>query len=439
MARPLALLGLARLVLLLYAPRASAESVVVPFDETAWQRELNKAIDVGVFGSNSIRALEVVAELTALQQRSGPLQSKQGEQICRFPADSAHAQRPLSMRMNYTCSGSLTNAPLQVTAPLPAAGDDSSPLYVDTRSVVYDMSPESSFTSIPSIKVATVAGVRWQPTLNASRTKLESYLQMAKTDGAAIALMFEYSLLDTNGPLTLDGPEIGAMREIARRVGIIIICPFNLTLPDATSRNAAVVILQNGSLARAAITGGTHTEKNFPVLGYFPGEIGNDMLPPCYCGTGDSPIYGRACDPKSSQPCVQLGEHGIVPSQVGVEVFDLPGIGRIAVNTCFDIYFPEVCGNRCLRAIYVGCVTLPCFRRRGTRRTRWVRRSFSSLPTSRCLIEMPTTTPRYFATVSLETDSPVASTQTTARQPTTLASSRVATGLPTKSLLGRST
>lgn len=441
MARSLPLLGLAKLVLLLCTPRVSPESVaVLPFDDTAWQRELNKAIDVGVFGSNSIRALEVVAELTALQQRSAQLQSKGGEQFCRFPADSTHAQRPLSMRMNYTCSGSLTTAPLQVTAALvPPADHDSSPLYVDTRSVVYDMSPDSSFTSTPSIKVATVAGVRWQPTLNASRTKLESYLQMAKADGAAIALMFEYSLLDTNGPLTLDGPEIGAMREMARRVDIIIICPFNLTLPDATSRNAAVVILQNGSLARAAVTGGTHTEKNFPVLGYFAGEIGNDMLPPCYCGTGDSPIYGRACDPKSSQPCVQLGEHGIVPSQVGVEVFDLPGIGRIAVNTCFDIYFPEVCGNQCLRAIFVGCVTHPCFCRRGTRRTRWVRRLFSSLPTSRCLIEMPTTTPRYFATVSLATDSPVVSTQTTARQPTTLASSRVATGLPTKSLQERST
>ena len=129
------------------------------------------------------------------------------------------------------------------------------------------------------------------------------------------------------------------------KIDINIICPFNLTLPDASSRNAAVVILRNGSLARAAFTGGTHTEKNFPVLGYFPGEIDNELLPPCYCGTGDSPIYGRACDPGSSRPCVQIGEHNIVPSQVGVEVFDLPGIGRIAVNTCFDIYFPEVCGK----------------------------------------------------------------------------------------------
>eukprot|EP01052_Picozoa_sp_SAG31_P045889 SAG31_NODE_8562_length_1430_cov_1.743802_1_plen_403_part_00 len=344
---------LAGLTLLLASQAYNPGAVDLPpaLDEMAWQRELNKAINAGVFDDRA-RAMELVGELTRLQRRGGDMlsQNKQGEHLCQFPAGATQRDRArASMRMNFTCSGSLASAALQVKTASPLISSDaggSSPLYVDTRSVVYDMSPESSFADAPAVKVATIGGTKWKPTLNTSRTTLESYLTMAKDDGAAIALMFEYSLLDTEGPLTLDGPEIAAMREIARKVGINIICPLNLTLPDATNRNAAVVIMQNGSLARATFTGGTHTEKNFPVLGYFPGDIDDDERPPpCYCGTEDSPIYGRACDPGSSRPCMQLGESGIVPSQVGLEVFDIPGIGRIAVNTCFDIYFPEVCEN----------------------------------------------------------------------------------------------
>ena len=49
---------------------------------------------------------------------------------------------------------------------------------------------------------------------------------MAKDDGAAIACMFEYSL-KSDAPMTLDGPELAAVRSIAREVGLVVICPLN--------------------------------------------------------------------------------------------------------------------------------------------------------------------------------------------------------------------
>lgn len=39
---------------------------------------------------------------------------------------------------------------------------------------------------------------------------------------------------------------------------------------------------------------------------------------------------------------VQAGEIPIVPGLGGVQVWDLPDVGRIAVLTCFDINFAEV-------------------------------------------------------------------------------------------------
>ena len=39
---------------------------------------------------------------------------------------------------------------------------------------------------------------------------------------------------------------------------------------------------------------------------------------------------------------MQLGEIPATPGQTGVQVWDLQGVGRIAVLTCFDINFAEV-------------------------------------------------------------------------------------------------
>jgi len=275
---------------------------------------------------------------------------------CTFPASSAEAaaaaaaaaggSRP-QLRMNTTCAtASLSSAPMEVEARAPRGT-----LYADTRTTMFDMAPESSFAQAASVKVATVGcGSReWQPTQNASRAKLQSQLQMAKADGAEVALMFEYSLgARTNPtPMTLSGPEIGAVRALAREIGIVVICPLNLTLSDGTSRNAAVVILSNGTLLKAAYTGGTHAEKNYPGYGWRPGMANYGID-----GGGES-AAGRACPCRAAVqsggcvgPCVQGGEENVIPSQVGVEVFDLPGIARVAILMCFDVNFPEVwCGN----------------------------------------------------------------------------------------------
>ena len=271
---------------------------------------------------------------------------------CTFPASSAEAaaaaaaggSRP-QLRMNTTCStASLSSAPLEVEARAPRGT-----LYADTRTTMFDMAPESSFAQAASVKVATVGcGSReWQPTQNASRAKLQSQLQMAKADGAEVALMFEYSLgARTNPtPMALAGPEIGAVRALAREIGIVVICPLNLTLSDGTSRNAAVVILSNGTLLKATYTGGTHAEKNYPGYGWRPGMAnygigrggGESAACPCRAAAQSGGCVG---------PCVQGGEENVIPSQVGVEVFDLPGIARVAILMCFDVNFPEVwCGN----------------------------------------------------------------------------------------------
>eukprot|EP01052_Picozoa_sp_SAG31_P023416 SAG31_NODE_1929_length_6882_cov_2.211116_2_plen_368_part_00 len=280
---------------------------------------------------------------------------------CTFPAPSSSSSSATTaaggsqpqLRMNTTCStASLSGAPLEVEACAPHGT-----LYADTRTTMFDMAPESSFAEAASVKVATVGcGSReWQPTQNASRAKLQSQLQMAKADGAEVVLMFEYSLgARTNpAPMTLSGPEIGAVRALAREIGIIVICPLNLTLSDGTSRNAAVVILRNGTLLKAAYTGGTHAEKNYPGYGWRPGMANYGID-----GGGES-AAGRACPCRAAAqsgcvgPCVQGGEENVIPSQVGVEVFDLPEIARVAILMCFDVNFPEVwCENTVFSAIF---------------------------------------------------------------------------------------
>jgi predicted amidohydrolase len=302
--------------------------------------------------SSSSSSDERVHELEVQLERERRVTAELRQQLthlqaasCAFPspasAATASSAAPPQLRMNTTCStASLSSAPLEVEIHPPRGT-----LYADTRTTMFDMAPESSFAEAASVKVATVGcGSReWQPTQNTSRTKLQSQLQMAKADGAQVALMFEYSLkgAEPNTPMTLSGPEVGAMRALAREVGIIVICPLNLTLPDGTSRNAAVVILSNGTLLRAAFTGGTHAEKNYPGYGWRPGMANYGI------DTGNSAV-GRACPCRGAAqsgcvgPCLQGGEQNLIPSQVGVEVFDLPGIARVAILTCFDVYFPEV-------------------------------------------------------------------------------------------------
>ena len=158
----------ATMVALAWASQAAAAIAAVDAapldDEPAWQRELGRAIATGAFGDERAAAAELLAKLTQLQHRGGGAeqQSQRGQQSCRFPGGPAQPRdMPAAMRMDSTCSGSLSIASLQVETPrLPRyQGESASPLYADTRTVMYDMSPESRFAEAAAVKVATVAGV----------------------------------------------------------------------------------------------------------------------------------------------------------------------------------------------------------------------------------------------------------------------------------------
>ena len=175
--------------------------------------------------------LSGTARAYALRGDWAPSQVAKSDDTCRFPDPAApsHPGEP-HLRINSTCPAtSMSRETMKVeTSGVPGGADASPRLYVDTRSTVYDMSAESSFADAPSVKVATIGGANWRPTQSASLAQLRANLQMAKDDGAAIACMFEYSL-KSDAPMTLDGPELAAVRSIAREVGLVVICPLNLS------------------------------------------------------------------------------------------------------------------------------------------------------------------------------------------------------------------
>ena len=144
---------------------------------------------------------------------------------------------------------------------------------------------------------------------DASTDNVLTMLVAARADGATVALMTEEDFTGGAGPgEAIDGPHITTVRAHAKAVGIAVICPMRLLLGAAGSSwsvNAAVVVHANGSVATAAHTAANHYQKQYPVYGWpvGPGER------------------------------VQDGEIPITPGQTGVQVWDMPGIGRIAVST----------------------------------------------------------------------------------------------------------
>ena len=77
-------------------------------------------------------------------------------------------------------------------------------------------------------------------------------------------------------------------------------------------------ILMLSSHSKATFTGASHYEKNYPVLGW--------------------PVAA----PSKGGFKVQAGELGVVAGRTGVQVWDLPTVGRVAVLTCFDVNFYEL-------------------------------------------------------------------------------------------------
>ena len=237
---------------------------------------------------------------------------------CQFPGSSAlsPAQNASSYHApiisNVTCSPGVSSS-AAVQLEVKVAADAPPQLYRDVREFTYDMSPRTSFVDPDKtgrVKVASLPGAGGGFDL----PKLITQLKAAKADGAAIAtLTEEYFDYEPGDEQHIDGPGPTAVRQAAKDIGIAVVCPMRLLAVDGRQYNAAIVIHANGSLAKAAYTGAEYTEKQFPVFGW----------------------------PIGPGPRIQQPEMNVVPGQLGASVFDIPGVGRIAVVMCFDVNFFE--------------------------------------------------------------------------------------------------
>jgi predicted amidohydrolase len=262
------------------------------------------------------------AALVMAQQHEAP------PPVCEYPGLLTPALNASSMAepviMSATCSVSASlvpgasEAPSQLTVAQSAVARLADPqLYTDTREMVFDMSPRSSFVGAGRVKVASVQNPR-VITEGGNKTGnigiIIAALRAAKDDGALIATLteevFEY---EPGQEQPIDGPGPTAVRQAAKDIGIAVVCPMRLLAADGRQYNAAIVIHANGSLAKAAYTGSEVTQKQFPVFGW----------------------------PVGPGPRIQNPENPVVPGQLGTSVFDMPGIGRIAIVMCFDVNFPE--------------------------------------------------------------------------------------------------
>lgn len=210
--------------------------------------------------------------------------------------------------LNATCSPSSQAASGDApTMTVSAAAVQHPQLYTDTREVVYDMSPRASFAFDGRVKVATV------PYCTGGKTNLtcQQQVQAVKDDGARLVTLTEEYVSGAK-PWT-------GFQAMAKEIGIVIVVPMRWVTAGGQQFNAAVICLANGSLAQAAFTGQTVHEKQFPVFGW----------------------------PAGPGPRVQTGEDPVTPAQSGVQVYDIPLVGRVGIAMCFDVNFPEMWYQAC--------------------------------------------------------------------------------------------
>lgn len=234
---------------------------------------------------------------------------------CTFPpssAVSAGARATAALNLSFTCMPGTQDVTTRTTSTT-IDGPIPSNMYVDAKATLYDMSPVASFIDGSRVKAAIIKR-------SASPDALTTMLTSAKEEGAEIALLTEedFGASRDNGPGEgLTGAHVSAVAAAAKKLSIYVICPFRMQLSAGESFNGAVVIGKNGTILRAANSGIDHYEKVFPVLGWPIGSL--------------SVSFPGGAKPAFS---VQKGEVPVIPGQHGVQVWDLPGIGRIAILIC---------------------------------------------------------------------------------------------------------
>ena len=251
-----------------------------------------------IFGAR--QGINSVRQITSVSNQTGS--AKDADGTCTFPDSGQDAP---SFRRAVTCQpgtvDSLTSgATFTPAAPTkPATSGKDGQLYVDAKPMRYDMqsivSSSSDLVNSSSGQVKVAVGIQAKdvPSLTAE-------LKLAKADGAQVALLTEEDW--GNAPEPLDGPHVTGLRAAAKALSLFVIAPFRLALGPGRNFNAAVVISPEGELLNST-AGVPYYQKVMPVLEY--------------------PVPATPSLPND------LPE-GVTPGQVGVQAWDLPGIGRIA-------------------------------------------------------------------------------------------------------------
>ena len=237
-------------------------------------------------------------------------------ETCSFPDNgnaTASFDRPL------TCQPGTVDDLSRGSSYTPAASAKSandSHIYVDAKAMVYDMQStvgsSSPLVNSSSGQVKVAVGLQ-----SNDLASLIEELKLAKADGGQVALLTEENFGDTAEPL--DSPHVTGLRAAAKAMSLIIVAPLRLSIGKGRNGdpnyNAAIVIGTNGELLNS--TARVPFYQKVMPSGYFPAPTRLPSLPNDY-------------------------PEGVVPGLQGVQAWDLPGIGRIAILICFDINFFEL-------------------------------------------------------------------------------------------------
>jgi predicted amidohydrolase len=189
-------------------------------------------------------------------------------------------------------------------------------IYVDAKAMVYDMQSTagsgSPLVNSSSGQVKVAVGLQ-----SNDLASLIAELKLATADGAQVALLTEENFGDAAEPL--DGPHVTGLRAAAKALSVVIVAPLRLSIGKGRNGdpnfNAAVVIDTSGELLNS--TAGVPFYQKVMPSGYFPAPTRLPSLPNDY-------------------------PEGVVPGLQGVQAWDIPGIGRVAILICFDINFFEL-------------------------------------------------------------------------------------------------